>query len=162
MGPRKKRVSRGGDELMDFISKAVVEVAEEVVGKIKHHKPKRWWTHEVDKAYKERASVYRKLRKLEQGSAPHALLFKVSKAKTRSFRMEINKAKKLAMTELMAQGTIGIERAMNKVSGVKGRDGAKYMGTSATLKWRHFNESYSGEAQVAKGVSDFTEEVSAG
>ena len=66
--------SAGG--LLDFIAAAITETAEEVVGRVEHHAPKRWWSHEVHNAHSARTAAHRRLQKLEEGTAPHALMFK--------------------------------------------------------------------------------------
>ena len=63
------------DDLLEFITTAITGTAEEVVGKVVHHAPKRWWSHEVHTAHNARTAVHRRLQKLEKGTAPHALMF---------------------------------------------------------------------------------------
>ena len=68
------------DSLLDFIAAAITETAEEVVGRIEHHASQRWWSPEVHTTHNARTTAHRKLQKLEEGTAPHALVFKAMKA----------------------------------------------------------------------------------
>jgi hypothetical protein len=150
------------DDLLEFIATAITGTAEEVVGKVVHHAPKRWWSHEVHTAHNARTAVHRRLQKLEEGTAPHALMFKAMKAKNKEYRAAVSHSKKTSLRKMVASGKHGVHRAMAKASGANARDSSRFMGDSATLKWRDHDLKYNGRDEVAAGVSKFTTEVSAG
>ena len=48
------------DGLLNFIAATITETAEEVVGRIEHHAPKRWWSPEVRTTHNARTVAHRK------------------------------------------------------------------------------------------------------
>ena len=150
------------DSLLGFIAAAITETVEEVVGRIEHHVLKRWWLPEVHTAHNVRTAAHRKLQKLEEGTAPHALMFKAMKAKNKDYRAAVSQSKKASLKKLVASGKDEVHRAMSKASGTSALDSSRFMGDSATLKWRGHELKFDGRHEVAEGVSKFTAEVSAG
>ena len=51
---------------------------------------------------------------------------------------------------------------MSKASGTSAQDSSRFMGDSATLKWRGHDLKFDGRDEVAEGVSKFTAKLSAG
>ena len=94
------------DILLDFIAAAIAETVEEVVGRIEHHAPKRWWSpDEVYTTHNARTVVHRKpVQKLEEGTAPHALMFKALKTKNKNYRAAVSHSKKASLKKIMASG----------------------------------------------------------
>ena len=66
------------------------------------------------------------------------------------------------MKKQIKSGPKGVQRAMSKASGSSSRDLSRYMGEEATLVWRDHDLRFSGQQEVAKGVSQYTAEVSSG
>ena len=129
----------------------ITEAAEEVVGRIEHHAPKRWWSPDVHTTHNARTAAHRKLQKLEEGTAPHALMFKALKAKNKNYRAAVSQSKKASLKKLVASGEEGVHRAMSKASGTSARDSSRFMGDSATLKWRSHDLKFDGRDEVAEG-----------
>ena len=109
-----------------------------------------------------RTAAHRKLQKLEEGTAPHVLMFKAMKAKNRDYRAAVSQSKEASLKKLVAFGKDGVHMAMSKASGTSARDSSRFMGDSATLKWQSHALKFNGRAEVVAGVSKFTAEVSAG
>ena len=67
----------------------------------------------------------------------------------------IGESKKASLKKLVASGGDGVHRAMSKASGTSARDSSRFVGDSATLKWRGHDLKFNGRAEVAAGVSKF-------
>ena len=127
-----------------------------MVGRVEHHAPKLWWSHEVHTAHNARTAAQRKLQKLEEGTAPHALVFEAIKTKNSEYRTAISHSKKMSFKKMVASGKDRVHRAMSKASGTSARDSARFMGDSAALKWRDRDLKFNGRDEVAAGVSNFS------
>ena len=113
-------------------------------------------------AHSARAAAHRGLQKLEESTAPHAPMPKAMKAKDMGYRAAVSHQKEAPLKKLVAFGGDGVHRAMSKASGTSARGPPRFMGGSATLKWRGHDPKSNGRAEVAAGVSKFTAKVSAG
>ena len=91
-----------------------------------------------------------------------ALMFKALKAKNKNYRAAVSQSKKASLKKLVASGKEGVHRAMSKASRTSARDSSRFMGDSATLKWRSHDLKFEGSDEVVEGVSKLTAEVCAG
>jgi len=64
------------------------------------------------------------------------MFIKAMKAKGKNYRAAVSQSKKASLKKLVASGKDGVHRAMSKASGTSARDSSRFMGDSATLKWR--------------------------
>ena len=51
-------------------------------------------------AHNARTAVHRRLQKLEEGTAPHALMFKAMKAKNKDYRAAVSHSKKASLRKM--------------------------------------------------------------